>query len=257
MTQRVERLKKWMIALLAVVALGFTTACIEDNNLVGTEIVGDESLISDPDATATVVAFSQQLRGIRTNIPQIDRSGIMGVHQDLIYGKTTMNFLTQLRLTRLKPEFGNGARVDSVKLYLPYYSRSKIDVDTTYILDSIYANKSMKIEVFESNYFLREMDPNTNFESSQSYYSDQKVVFEEHLGDKIGEIEEFFPRTLPIIHTIGEDDEKEVDKWEPGLYMDLSTEFFEEKILSKEGEPEMVSNDSFSDYFRGIYFKVS
>lgn len=257
MTQRVKRLKKWMIALLAVVALGFNTACEEDNNLRGTEIVGDESMISDPDATATVVAFSQQLKGIRTNTQQSDKSGMMGVYQDPVFGKTTMNFLTQLRLSRSNPSFGEGARVDSVKLHLPYYSRTKIETDTTYILDSIYAHKPMKIEMFESNYFLREIDPNSNFESSQVYYSDQTSIFESHLGSKIGEIEHFYPKALPVVHISGEGDEEEKEGWEPGVYMNLSTSFFEEKILRKEGAPELVSNESFVDYFRGVYFKVS
>lgn len=257
MTQRVERLKKWMIALLAVVALGFSTACIEDNNLVGTEIVGDESLISDPDATATVVAFSQQLKGIRTNTPQSDISGVLGVYEDPIFGKTTTNFLTQLRLSRVNPKFGEGARVDSVKLHLPYYSRSKIEVDTTYILDSIYSRNPMKIEVFESNYYLREVDPTTNFEDAQAYYSDQTDLFEGHLGGVIGGIEAFVPKPIAITHIQGEGEGRKVEKWEPGVYMDLPTAFFEEKILSKEGEPELVSDDSFADYFRGIYFKVT
>src|SRR5690554_671635 len=257
MTQRVKRLKKWMIALLAVVALGITTACIEDNNLVGTEIVGDESLISDPDATATVVAYSQQLTGIRTNIQETDRSGMFGVYQDPIFGKTTTNLLTQLRLERLNPEFGNGARVDSVKLHLPYYSRSKIEVDTTYILDSIYARKPMKIEVFESKYFLRRVDPNSNFESEQAYYSDQATLFESHLGDLIGENKEFVPKAMPISHIQGEGEDRKEEKWAPGVYMDLPTAFFEDKILGKEGEAELISHDSFYDYFRGIYFKVS
>ena len=257
MTQRVKRLKKWMIALLAVVALGFNTACEEDNNLRGTEIVGDKSLISEPDATASVVAFSKQLKGIRTNTQQSDKSGMMGVYKDPVFGKTTMNFLTQLRLSRTNPSFGDGARIDSVKLHLPYYSRTKIEADTTYILDSIYAHKPMKIEVFESNYFLREMDPNSNFEGSQVYFSDQTSVFENHLGTKIGEIENFYPNSLPVVHVSGEGDDKKKEGWEPGVYMNLSTSFFEEKILNKEGAPELVSNESFADYFRGIYFKVS
>src|SRR5699024_5932061 len=54
-----------------------------------------------------------------------------------------------------------------------------------------------------------------------------------------------------------ETEDKEVEKWEPGIYMDLSKDFFEEKIIDKQGEPELVSNESFVDYFRGVYFKVS
>lgn len=258
MTQRKKRLKNWTIAFLAIAAIGFTTSCEEDNNLRGTELVGDESLISGPDASATVVAFSQQLKGIRTNTQESTRSGILGVYNDPVFGKTTMNLLTQLRLSRTNPTFGGeGVRVDSVKLHLPYYSKSKIDTDTTYTIDSLYSRKPMKIEVYESNYFLREMDPSTNFESSQAYYSDQADTFEQYLGTKLGELEDFEPSAKLIKHVTGEGDDKEIEAWEPGVYMDLSTDFFEEKILNKEGASELVSNEGFADYFRGVYFKVN
>lgn len=258
MTQPIKRLKHWMIALLSVIAIGFTTSCEEDNNLTGTELVGDESLISDPDATASIVAFSKQLKGVQTNTPESNRSGMLGVYSDPVFGKTTMNLLTQLRLSRKNPNFGGeGARVDSVKLHLPYYSHSKVDKDTTFVIDSLYAREPMRIEVYESNYFLREMDPDSNFESAQSYYSDQGATFEQHLGAKLGELEEFKPDAEPITLVTGEGDSEKIEKLEPGLYMDLDSEFFEEKILNKEGEPELVSNESFVDYFRGIYFKVN
>lgn len=259
MTQQIKRLKKWIIALVVVIAFGITTACEEDNNLEGTEIVGDESLISDPDATSTVVAYSQQLNGINTNVSNLNQSGILGVHNNPVFGKTTMNLLAQLRLGRVNPSFGDGAKVDSVKLYLPYYSRSKIvETDTTFVLDSVYSNKPMKLEVFESKYFLRDTDPGSNFETSQAYYSNQSSLFENHIGTKLGEIDYFTPKTEAIVLTKGEGDDKEViEAKEPGVYMDLSKEFFEDKIIKMQGQPELISNESFIEYFRGVYFKVS
>lgn len=258
MTQRRKRLKNWMISLLVIAALSLTTACDEDNSLEGTEIVGDESLISDPDTTSTVIAYSQQLSGIQTNVAHLEKSGILGISQDPVFGKTTVNLLAQLQLSRTNPKFADGTKVDSVKLYMPYYSRTKIETDTTYILDSIYAMRPMKVEVFESNYFLRKMDPSTNFEDSQPYYSDQASLFESYLGAKLGEVEDFTPRALPIILTKGEGEDKEVvEELEPGFYLDLSTEFFEDKIINMEGGPELISNESFVEYFRGVYLKVT
>lgn len=254
--QRKKHFKKWILVMLVVGALALTTACDEDYNLEGTGIISDESLISDPDASATVIAYSQQLKGVQTNIPQLG-SGMLGIYQDPTFGKTTVNLLSQVRLSRTNPQFGAGARADSVKLYMPYYSRSIIETDTTFILDSIYADKPMKIELFESKYFLRQVDPESNFEDFQPYYSDQSSLFESYLGTKLGEVEEFQISLLPILHATGEGDEKKVDRLEPGFYMDLPTEFFEDKVLNMEGKPELVSNESFIDHFRGIYFKVS
>src|SRR5690625_6934349 len=112
MTQQIKRLTKWMLALLAVVILNFTTACEEDNSLEGLEIVGDGSLISDPDATSTITAYSQQLKGIRTNMPESDRTGALGVYTSLTFGKTTLDFLMQFKLGRAVLKFAGGADRD-------------------------------------------------------------------------------------------------------------------------------------------------
>lgn len=259
MTQHKKRLKNWTIALLAIALLGVITSCEEDYNLTGTEIVGEDSLISEPNTESTVVAYSKQLRGIRTNVSESNKTGMFGIYNDVVFGKTTINLLSQLHLDRVNPDFGDNARVDSVKLHLPYYVKTTISTDTIYTIDSLYANSPMRLEVYESKYFLREMDPNSNFEESQAYYSDQSSVFENHLGEKIGEIDNYLARPAPIIHATGleEDEEKKIEKWTPGVYLDLSTEFFEEKIIKKQGDPVLVSNESFVDHFRGVYFKVS
>src|SRR5699024_576597 len=109
-----------------------------------------------------------------------------------------------------------------------------------------------------SKYFLRDLDPGSNFEGSQAYYSDQSSLFENYLGTKLGEIDQFTPKTETIVLTKGEGDDKEVlEERVPGIYMDLSKEFFEDKIIKMEGQSELISNESFVEYFRGIYFKVS
>src|SRR5690625_3326931 len=110
MTQQIKRLTKWMLGLVAVIILNLTTGCQEDNSLEGLEIVGDGSLISDPDATSTITAYSQQLKGIRTNIPESDRTGVLGVYTNPTFGKTTLKFLTQLKLSRVNPYIDEGAR---------------------------------------------------------------------------------------------------------------------------------------------------
>src|SRR5699024_7502933 len=116
----------------------------------------------------------------------------------------------------------------------------------------------MKLEVFESNYFLRDLDPGSNFETSQAYYSDQSSLFESYLGEKLGGLDEFTPNAETIVLTKGEGEDKEVvEERTPGIYMDLSTEYFEDKILNMEGQAELISNESFVEYFRGVYFKVS
>src|SRR5699024_231661 len=138
--------------------------------------------------------------GVRSNVPNLDQSGVLGVYNNPVFGKTTMNLLAQLRLGRVNPSFGDGANVDSVKLYMPYYSRSKIvEADTTFVLDSVYSKRPMKSEVFGSKFFLRDLDPGSNCENSPAYYSDHASLFENYLGKKLGEIDQFPPKTETIV----------------------------------------------------------
>ena len=42
----------------------------------------------------------------------------------------------------------------------------------------------------------------------------------------------------------------------PRIRLKLPNQFFEDKILSKAGEEELISNQNFVNYFRGIYIKA-
>src|SRR5690606_30517215 len=54
-----------------------------------------------------------------------------------------------------------------------------------------------------------------------------------------------------------EDEEGEVtERLAPALRIELDREFWEEKIISKQGETELSNANNFQDYFRGLYFKV-
>ncbi|MET7028525.1 DUF4270 domain-containing protein [Sediminicola luteus] len=131
-------------------------------------------------------------------------------------------------------------------------------------LDSIYGNRNnpFRLKVARSTYFLRDLDPNTNFQQAQEYYSSQQfspsyvsdVLFdgEVTIDDKeILSFKEDDPDTAEI------DESKEVaTRLAPGIRVPLSSTFFQQNILDKEGASELLNQGNFSDFFRGIHMSL-
>ena len=244
-----------MMAL--IVAITFFASCEEDFDVLGSEIVGDNTLIQEPDETKTVVAFNKILKSVQSN-------GLLsyqlGTYYDPVYGKTTSNYLTQVLLSSTEPTFGDNATLDSVSLYIPFYSQSTIDgEDTTFELDSVYGDDPINISIYESNYFLRDLDPSSNFEEPQKYYSNQGSLFESsaQLGELIYEIDDFVPNdeAIELVEEV-EGQDSITQTLNPGLRVLLPTEYFQEKIIDQEGSNDLISNSNFKNYLRGLYFKV-
>ncbi len=148
--------------------------------------------------------------------------------------------------------------------------RDDVDTETvknTFVkrfdLDSIYGNRNQqfKLKVERSNYFLRDLDPNTSFQEAQEYFSTQQfsptfvgeVLFE---GDVTIDDKEilFFQEDDPETDT---DETLQVEtRLNPGIRVALKPEFFQTNLLDKESEPELVSQTNFSEFLRGIHLSV-
>lgn len=237
------------IAILALI-IGLA-ACQEDPGPVGSEILGEESPSGILDDSHTVTAYSKKLAPVQTNGLPVYQ---LGVYNNPVYGKSKANLLSQVVLESNNPKFGDSAVVDSVFVYLPFFSEATPqDSIITYKLDSIYGNDPIKISVYESGYYLREYDPASGFEKSQPYFSNQSSLFETYLGQELAVVEEFKPSDKGYVFNKGESNE---EKLEPGLRIALPAAYFQEKIVDKEGDPVLRNNSNFRDYFRGLYFKV-
>nr|WP_299386959.1 DUF4270 domain-containing protein [Allomuricauda sp.] len=133
-------------------------------------------------------------------------------------------------------------------------------------LDSIFGDRTapFDLRVVRSTYFLRDLDPNSNFEEAQMYFSNQDFTsFTSNVFfDSEGNTEED-PIIINEYETVvfeAEEDDPETDIDEttqvseripPGIRIPLRPEFFQE-ILDKEGDSELLSQSNFADYFRGI-----
>jgi hypothetical protein len=227
------------------------SSCQEDISTIGSEILGTETPNGILDDSQTIISYSRKLGPLQSNrLPAYQ----FGVYNDPVFGKSTVNLLSQLTLGSNDPKFGNNPLVDSVFVYLPYFSTATtVDSVTTYELDSIYGSAPINVSVFASNYFLRDYDPDTGFEEFQNYYTTQGPLFESNLGPLLGSVENFVPSKVGYIIN---PDEANEEKIAPGLRIKLHSRFFKKNILDMEGSAELRNSNNFKNFLRGIYFKV-
>ena len=235
--------------LIIIVAIA---SCQEDFGTIGSEILGTETPNGILDDSQTIIAYSQKLKPVQTNRLPVYQ---LGVYNDPVYGKSSVSMLSQLKLELNDPKFGDNAEVDSVFAYIPFYNTSTLeDSVTTYKLDSIFGTSPINITISESNYFLRDLDPDSGFEKNQPYYSNQGPLFAGYLGEELARVEDFIPSPQGFVLRKGEDDE---EKLEPALRVALPISYFQQKIVDKEGSQELRNNNNFKNYLRGLYIQVN
>lgn len=133
-----------------------------------------------------------------------------------------------------------------------------------YDIDSLLGNidASFKIKVQEFDYYLRSYDPSDNFESLQKYFSDQYELLN-FAGTTLHD-EEVKINTEEIVvyreddPTTDDLDESELvkERLSPRIRLPLDTEFFQSKIIDREGSADMLNSDNFNIYFKGLILEA-
>jgi len=131
-------------------------------------------------------------------------------------------------------------------------------------LDSIYGDREQTFDlvVSRSNYFLRNLDPNSNFEDAQEYYSNQD--FSGFIGEELtmeGQKTVVIDNTETLVFAEDDPETDDVDESQtvvdsripPGIRIPLNPDFFQQNILDKEGQPELLSESNFENFFRGVH----
>jgi len=272
-----------LIFTICLVAFGFVS-CDKDFNSMGTDIIGDEHYDFDKYVVENLKAYSKATGPVQTNNLPINS---LGVFQDPFFGSAKSHFVSQLELAVVNPDFGLDVEIkntDSVYLYVPYFSTKTATVSdntaNTYKLDSIYGDlaTSFNLKVFESGYYIRNFDA-TNPSVSQKYFSDEKALVENNLiGSQLNNstnIEEneafkFSKEELVIYKTDGagnyvnnkgelltDASERVVkERIKPGMWINLDKNFFLTKILQATSS-NLINNNNFKEYFKGLYFQVT
>ena len=254
----------------------FFTSCDKDFNEIGTDIVGEDHFGFEKDSSSTILAFNRKTGAVATNDLDVNPLGIFNNGK---FGKTTANFVGQVNLVSVAPTFVNVTedRVNSVTLRVPYFSTlTETDSDglNTYELDSVYGNlaQKMRLKIYENGYYLRDFDPASNSQLQQKYYSDQGAMFDNlKIGSDaagnpvVGGLplnnlnnnpdEEEFQFFADEVVTPGAEEGDDEVRETPGMNIKLNPKFFHKKIFMT-NSANLVNNNVFENYFRGLYFKI-
>ena len=135
---------------------------------------------------------------------------------------------------------------------------------TVYDVDSLLGNfnDSFKIKIQEMDYYLREYDPSDNFESRQRYYNDNNIL-ENFAGQTLFDGEVQIDKNELLIYREDDPETDDIDESEevkerlsPRIRIPLNSEFFQSKLIDKEGSIDLANYDNFNLYFKGIYINA-
>ena len=268
--------------LLVIGSVIFFTACEREYNTIGVDLI-DNGEIQASKKTFDVYAYNKKLESVRTN----GLSGYqLGAYAHPVYGLGKSSFAAQLLLHSGNPTFGNNTqaiesssadkqeneRVTAVYLNIPFFSTALSDTTELaenepkpYRVDSIVGNRAAEfnLKVQEFTKYLRDLDPNSNFQDAQEYFSDEDgasfattILYDDTY--QINEEEVVIPD--PDAEDDPETDEDEsiipLERIAPGIRVKLDNQFFQEKILDNEGSTVLTSQSNFKDFLRGLYISA-
>ena len=261
-------------------------SCDKDFNSLDSEVIGDDHFDLELYDEATVVAYSKATGVVQTNNLPLNA---LGIYKNDFFGTTKAHFVTQVELGSENPSFGFNPIIDSVYLYVPYFTELKsteTSGERVYELDSIYGNAEtgkFRLKVLENGYYLRDLDPEDNLQSSQKYFNDDKATkIDPFKGSEllnnssnVAQNDQFYfsKKELYIYKTNGAglyvdsngavlSDQNNVtlrvikERKTPGMWLDLKNSFFQQKILDAASTANLFSNNAFKNYFRGLLFEV-
>ena len=258
-------IKKFLFAFAAILLIA---SCDDEFDQLNSDIIDGDIHTDQERFEGSVVAYDRATGGVQTSSAT---TNFLGIYDNPVLGKTTASYITQLELatTNLNTKFTDHMVVDSVWVYIPYYSdviSTETQGDSTvtkYNLNQVYGDSTAQfnLKIRKNDFYLRATDPASGGSTAQQYYSDQKALFEPY------QVTNLRADSQPINGFSNEEkrryarylDEGVVtdvtaEVLQPGLLVYLDKQFFKDYIISDAGEPNLINNTVFKDYFRGISF---
>ena len=258
---------KTFVILASIASL---QSCDKDFSEVGGDIIGDNNLNIDTYQVQNLKAYTQPYGALSTkNLPNVPFGSIDNGE----FGRTNNSFVTQvLSASNAFDAMKSNAVIDSVYVYIPYYSQyDKVEDEITYYkLLNVTGEGSFNLEVYENGYYLNNVNPGTG--KDISYFSDDVAQFEQYrkptlLNDSndIKQNSDFaFTNRNIVIYKRDENgslvnDETtnkpvEKERLAPGVWLDLNTAYFKKFIENKNT---LNDQSQFKNFFRGLYFKAT
>jgi len=268
------------IGLLTILVFGFVSCEKEFASIDSDVINSDNTTNFETDFFEFPVrTYNKKVDPFQTNgLP----SNLLGYYNDAVYGSSTINFVGQMTPTGYDPTFGENVVLDSVVLSMPYYANvtdTDEDGNNTYEIDSIFGSTPIRLSVYENNFFLRDFNPDLEFNSTQNYFSNGTSssgdVMNESViqGQLLYNTDEFLPSNKEILFTdieLDENGDPVLDedgepvtfitaRQSPSLRIKLDNPndtYWQELIFEKEGSAELSNESNFTNYFRGLYLKA-
>ncbi|AVM50265.1 DUF4270 domain-containing protein [Capnocytophaga sp. oral taxon 878] len=240
----------------------------------------DGALLKDPNFNTGTFTATISVANIKEDAIQTNGLGgyLLGQYTQAPFGTKSATIIAQVGLTSVNPTFGSYSQANEDKnnkqenetvteayLYIPFYTpytssnNFTYTKDTEYQLDSIYGNKAATfgIDIKELNYFLSNIGADLK---SKEYYSNDSAL-RTQLGNSIAATSTatFSISNKGIVRyefdnpqTTDDESKKQHDVLAPGLRIPLDANFFQSKIISKEGSAALQNLTDFQKYFRGI-----
>jgi hypothetical protein len=278
---------KYSIPKAVVIVLSFLSfvSCDKDFNSLGSDLIDGNHFVLEKYEVQNLKAYSKATGSVQSNNLPINA---LGIYKDPYFGTTKAHFVSQVELSIANPTIGYQPEIDSVYMYVPYFSTYKSATEAgerIYELDSVHdysETAKFKLHVYENGYYLRDYDPSDDFESAQKYYSNEKSLVDVYKGTellnnstKLSQNEEFVfsNKEIYIYKTNGSGQYLDTngavlanqtdptlrvikERKLPGMWLDLKTSFFQQKILNTSTSSALFNNNAFKEYFRGLLFEV-
>ena len=245
----------------------------------------DGGLLKNPNFDTNVFTATIQVSQIKESAVQTNGLGgyLLGQYSQVPFGTKSATIVAQVTLPAVNPTFGTKTQasensenksenetVTEAYLYIPFFnpnssnSNASYSQNVEYTLDSIYGNRdaSFQVNVRELNYFLSDIDTDLN---AKIYYSNDTNITSNLGASIVSNTTSTYTISNKAITRYqfdnpqtSEDESKKVqDVLAPGLRIPLSTNFFQTKIINKEGSSELANANEFKKYFKGISVSAS
>jgi len=268
------------VGTIVLCATAFTVFSCED------DISGVGSGLLDSGSTANVqyvnlIAYNSNNDSIRSD-EKVLQSGVLGVYEEPVFGRTKAHFYSQARLSGFNPDFGDNAEMDSVILYVPVYvndDEDEIEVDTTYLylgageepsdsatvrikrtykLDSIYGNTdlTMNLQVREVSDYMGSQETihfsNPNLAPCVDCPNTNQInVFPTVLGT--GQI-----KNKVTTYQVKKLNANSTTVPATAFQIKLDKDYFKQKFIDNQNSSDLNDNAAFiRNFFRGIELTVA
>lgn len=242
--------------LASILVLAFLLSCENEYSEVGTNLINSIE-VQPAYESENVVAYSEKYNSIQANgFNEL----FIGKYTDPVYGFSEAKVLTQLNLPQTNPDFGVNPVIDSVVMTLPFYSQQL--QENEYQLDSVYGEGSFRLNIFQSNQFLRDIAPGADgdFEDRQLYYTDQLDQFLPNIeSEPIVTSQVIKPTELTepvILFERTAEGETDTLSLSPRLRIKMPVQYFEDKIINTPNPEVLSSNSAFKNYLRGLLIEA-